>query len=154
MERGGERKRGGEGRGRRGAAGEHGGWEGPFGGDNDAGAGVVSDHTSRCMCRLANGTPRHNSASASTFLAVACTASPTRSPSTSPYPCRHRRRWTRQEGEVGGAAHRPSDDGGCPRRGPRGGGGGRLSHPENSKYINCCLNGISRIYFKSLEKKI
>ena len=29
-----------------------------------------------------------------------------------------------------------------------------LSHPENSKYINCCLNGISRIYFKSLEEKI
>jgi DNA-nicking Smr family endonuclease len=29
-----------------------------------------------------------------------------------------------------------------------------VSHPENSKYINCCLNGISRIYFKSLEEKI
>ena len=23
-----------------------------------------------------------------------------------------------------------------------------LSHPENLKFINCCLNGISRIYFK------
>ena len=29
-----------------------------------------------------------------------------------------------------------------------------LSHPKNSNNINCCLNGISRIYFKSLEKKI
>ena len=29
-----------------------------------------------------------------------------------------------------------------------------MSHPKNSNNINCCLNGISRIYFKSLEKKI
>ncbi|BAB90789.1 hypothetical protein [Oryza sativa Japonica Group] len=44
--------------------------------------------------RLADGAPPHDSASTSTFLAVACTTSPTRSPSTSPYPRRH---WTRQE---------------------------------------------------------
>ena len=29
-----------------------------------------------------------------------------------------------------------------------------MSHPKNPKYINCCLIGIIRIYFKSLEKKI
>ena len=29
-----------------------------------------------------------------------------------------------------------------------------VSHPKNPKYINCCLKGIIRIYFKSLEEKI
>ncbi|EEE67040.1 hypothetical protein OsJ_23982 [Oryza sativa Japonica Group] len=29
-----------------------------------------------------------------------------------------------------------------------------VSHPKNPKYINCCLIGIIRIYFKSLEEKI
>ncbi len=28
-----------------------------------------------------------------------------------------------------------------------------LSHPKNLKYINCCLNGIFRNYFKSLQAK-
>jgi hypothetical protein len=31
---------------------------------------------------------------------------------------------------------------------------GALSHPKNPKYINCCLIGIIRNNFKSLEEKI